>query len=664
MSKNVEVRLSANTQQYQKAMRDAGSSTEAVSTSTSKTTGAVGDKWGKLGGSISSSMGLSYAAVGAAAVAAGAYAINAASNLTESINAVNVSYGDSAKAVHALGKDATESFGLSTRAFNDAAVSFTNFAEDVAGDGGDVAGTLHDLMLRSTDFASVMNIDVGAAGNAFKSALSGEAEPLKAFGINISDAAVKAYALQTGLISVGGTMTDQQKVQARYGLLMKETAKTAGDFANTGDGYANSMKKARAEVENLAASLGKVLLPALTDGLGTITDVISAWQTLANSPAVQLGFEIRMPGGGGDSVFGFLAKSAERAINPIEQVRFMIEGGTKAIKDATGASDKAAASQSVYGASVDAVSDSINAAIAEHQSLNSQLGVATDSYTQVTASIDAAIAAMAAQTAAADTARTANMALADGTYSLHDAEDKMAESVDKANKVFADSNSTLREMRTAADDVAISTDAFVTAQLELDGTTRDSVRGQQLWNDGMMANAATLSGPMQTEVLAHIGRVNGIPTEKMTLILADADPDNLAQVQAELNALSAARTMPLTFSYKIPADLQRILNAGGDVQLRTGRSARGTNNWRGGLTWVGEEGPELMNLPQGTQIFPHDKSVAMMAGGTANASLQRVGAAGSSFPKELTFMIEGNPYRAILADHDRAMVSELLAGVR
>ena len=63
-----------------------------------------------------------------------------------------------------------------------------------------------------------MNMDVPQAADAFRSALSGEAEPLKRFGINISDAAVTAFALESGLVATAGAMTDSIKVQARYGL--------------------------------------------------------------------------------------------------------------------------------------------------------------------------------------------------------------------------------------------------------------------------------------------------------------------------------------------------------------------------------------------------------------------------------------------------------------
>ena len=42
------------------------------------------------------------------------------------------------------------------------------------------------------------------------------------------------------------------------------------------------------------------------------------------------------------------------------------------------------------------------------------------------------------------------------------------------------------------------------------------------------------------------------------------------------------------------------------------KNARGTNNWRGGLTWVGEEGPELINLQRGAQVFSNPESMAMV----------------------------------------------------
>ncbi|MCI5078247.1 hypothetical protein [Oricola sp.] len=63
---------------------------------------------------------------------------------------------------------------------------------------------------------------------------------------------------------------------------------------------------------------------------------------------------------------------------------------------------------------------------------------------------------------------------------------------------------------------------------------------------------------------------------------------------------------------------------GGDpwAGLRIGANANGTKNWRGGLSWVGERGPELVNLPRGAQVYPNDVSEAMMSGRGGNSTVR------------------------------------------
>jgi hypothetical protein len=230
---------------------------------------------------IGKTAGVAFAAIGAAAGLAGAALLNfgsksikAASDLEESLNAINVSYGKASGSIAKLGEDAASRLGVTQSAFNQAAVRFSAFAQTVVGDGGDVTGFVDDITTRASDFASVFNIDVAEALTVFQSGLAGEAEPLKRFGINLLESEVKAYALRSGLISVGETMTEQEKVQARYGLLMESTAKTAGDFANTSDGLANSQRILEASTNDLFASVGKSLLPTFAEVNALLVDVI------------------------------------------------------------------------------------------------------------------------------------------------------------------------------------------------------------------------------------------------------------------------------------------------------------------------------------------------------------------------------------------------------
>ena len=53
-------------------------------------------------------------------------------------------------------------------------------------------------------------------------------------------------------------------------------------------------------------------------------------------------------------------------------------------------------------------------------------------------------------------------------------------------------------------------------------------------------------------------------------------------------------------------------------------NAAGTDSWRGGLTWVGESGPELVSLPQGTQIYSNQESRQLAAAGTDTRETERL----------------------------------------
>ena len=189
---------------------------------------------------------------------------DAASDLNESANAVRVTFGDLAGEIDTLGSTAANRLGLSRNQFNQLATQFSSFAGTIAGEGGDVVGVLDELTTRGADFASVYNLEVNDALLLFQSGLAGETEPLRRFGLDLSAASVEAYAYANGIGTVGTELTEAQKVQARYGSLLEQTAKTQGDFANTSDQLANSQRILQARFEDARAELGQALLPALT----------------------------------------------------------------------------------------------------------------------------------------------------------------------------------------------------------------------------------------------------------------------------------------------------------------------------------------------------------------------------------------------------------------
>lgn len=272
-------------------------------------TGVAGFKDNVLGGvkSFAGPLIAAFAAIGIGNIVADAFreakdfvlgSIDFASDLNESMNAVEVAYGDAADAVLKLGDASAQTFGLSSADLNGYATQFSSFVKTIAGDGGDAAGTLQELIGRGTDFASVYNLDVADALQVFQSGLAGETEPLRRYGIDLSAATVEAYALANGIGDGTSALTEAEKVQARYGALLEQTSAVQGDFANTGDELANMNRKNAAEWENLQAQLGTAFLPVAQE-LATILgeDVLPVIAELAEEYGPQLGqaFEDAMP---------------------------------------------------------------------------------------------------------------------------------------------------------------------------------------------------------------------------------------------------------------------------------------------------------------------------------------------------------------------------------
>jgi len=192
-------------------------------------------------------------------------AIDAASDLSEGINAVNVSFGDAAEGILELGENAARGLGLSKTELFGIATQFSSFAGTIAGEGGNIVQVVDEISQRGADFASVFNLEVGDALGKFQSGLAGQSEPLRNYGIDLSAATVLAHALETGIFDGVGAMTESEKVQARYSSLMEQTDKVAGDFANTSDGLANQQRILKATLEDTRAEIGEKFMPIMQD---------------------------------------------------------------------------------------------------------------------------------------------------------------------------------------------------------------------------------------------------------------------------------------------------------------------------------------------------------------------------------------------------------------
>ena len=217
----------------------------------------------------------SAAKLGQALVNFGKDAINAASDLQEVQNVVDVTFGNNAGVIDKWAKTASTAFGLTeTQAKRytstiGAMLKSSGIAEN------QIVDVSTDLAGLAADMASFYNLDFDEAFSKIRSGISGQTMPLKELGIDLSVATLNAYALKSGLEKTYEQMDQGEQTMLRYQYLMSATSDAQGDFARTSDSYANSVRTLQTEVETLKTTLGAAFLDVVTGAIGALNDFIA-----------------------------------------------------------------------------------------------------------------------------------------------------------------------------------------------------------------------------------------------------------------------------------------------------------------------------------------------------------------------------------------------------
>lgn len=221
-----------------------------------------GDKMGKAGKVVGAALAAAAAAAGAMAVKIGIDAVKAASDLSETVSKVGVLFGKTSKDIEKFAEGAASSLGQTKQQALDAAATFATFGKAAGLSGQDLSKFSIDFVKLSSDLASFNNTSPEQAINAIGSALRGEAEPLRAYGVLLDDASLRQQALELGIVSTTkNALTPQQKVLAAQALIYKQTAAAQGDFERTSNGLANRTRILTAQLENAKTTIGAALLP-------------------------------------------------------------------------------------------------------------------------------------------------------------------------------------------------------------------------------------------------------------------------------------------------------------------------------------------------------------------------------------------------------------------
>lgn len=214
----------------------------------------------------------------------GRAAFMAASDFTELNDAFGVTFGPNADAMRKWAEDNGKVLERSRREMMGMAMSY----QDLLGKQMDPAKAMEmskSLTLLTQDLASFKNLSNADAQAKIFSGLIGEAEPLRAVGVLLSDAAVKAKLAAMGFKKSAGEYTEGQKVLARAALIQEQLKNAEGNVVQTKDSPANRMKAAAAAADDAQVSLGQKLLPALTPLINVVVDLLNSFNGL--SPGMQ-----------------------------------------------------------------------------------------------------------------------------------------------------------------------------------------------------------------------------------------------------------------------------------------------------------------------------------------------------------------------------------------
>jgi hypothetical protein len=200
--------------------------------------------------------------------------VSGASDLNESLSKVNTVFGANGKEIESWASTAAKNLGMSKGAALEAAGTFGNFLQAMGATTPAATAMSKSMVELATDLGSFNNADPTEVLLALRSGLSGEAEPLRKFGVALSEAAVKAKALELGIGTVGKELTEQEKIQARYAIIMEQTTMAQGDFERTSGGLANQTKILKASFKDAADQLGTAMLPAVVAVMGALIQLL------------------------------------------------------------------------------------------------------------------------------------------------------------------------------------------------------------------------------------------------------------------------------------------------------------------------------------------------------------------------------------------------------
>lgn len=241
--------------------------------------------------------------------------INIASDLTEVQNVVDVTFGNFKDKIESLAAVSIPELGMSELTVKQIASRFQAMGTAMGIARGEMADMSVDLTRLAGDMSSFYNVAQEDVARSLQSVFTGETEPLRKYGLDLTQATLKEWALKNGIDADIKSMSQMEKTMLRYQYVMANTNAAQGDFIRTADTWANQVRILKEQLKQLAGVLGTAFINALKPLVSALnsalSSIISFAQTVVNALGKIFGWKIKISNSGIASDFDSAASGAD-----------------------------------------------------------------------------------------------------------------------------------------------------------------------------------------------------------------------------------------------------------------------------------------------------------------------------------------------------------------
>lgn len=218
--------------------------------------------------------------------------VGASADYVESMNLFNISMGEYAKSAYEYAEQVNEVMGIDISEWAQAQGVFMTLASGFNVASEKAALMSQNLTQLAYDVASYYNKSVTESVNAIRSGFSGEIEPVRNLGYDLSQARLQAIALENGVTKSVNAMTQAEKSELRYIALMTQVTQVQGDMARTLDSPANQLRILQAQLRMVAREIGNIFIPMLINVLPWLIAFAKAARQIAAALAALFGYKM------------------------------------------------------------------------------------------------------------------------------------------------------------------------------------------------------------------------------------------------------------------------------------------------------------------------------------------------------------------------------------